>query len=235
MNSIEGRVPWHVVMFVIGFAALVFAWIQINQTQNSQVSNESISGTLIALQETEISYQKAINEENEPLATSAEQGNLEDSLATVEAQRRQVELTATQGVLLTQTAIAGTPIYYVDNDDYDRFSISESVAENQLLCITTGPIKVSTSKSSLQFTGIGRGSIICWIGAQFAQASGLNGYASIKHVEISQGAPFEIANELSSQWELEMTTRSDGCGINYGPCDAADLAIVLSDGSIIRP
>ena len=119
-------------------------------------------------------------------------------------------------------------------ENYLEQSLDEHVPSNGLVCLTTGPIVVQNTTELVQFFGNGRAAVICWLGPQRAQAYNLTG-SSLKYVTIYSGDMEEIAVSLVLHWGEEMTTRSDGCGADYGPCDAADLAIVRPDGSIIWP
>ena len=126
------------------------------------------------------------------------------------------------------------PSYSTQEEDYLQQNLDENVPANSLVCLTTGPIVVQNTLSPLQFYGNGRASVLCWIGPQTAQAYNLAG-SSLKHVAIETGNPEEVAISLVRQWGQEMMTNADGCGASYGPCKAADLAIIRSDGSVIQP
>jgi|GEM_PF-6554703 len=122
----------------------------------------------------------------------------------------------------------------VGQEDYTYAVLAENVEPNSLLCLTTGPIVVDGTNEPVEFQGNGRSTAICWIGPQLAQAHNLTG-ASLKRVSILRGNAEEIAITLVQEWGIETTTRPDACGISYGPCVAADLAVIRSDGSVIRP
>lgn len=222
----ESTPNWPVIIGLVGVFLVI---VQISQAQISIVSNENSSAKIISLQETELAIVGTTPQ------TTEEVNQLQELLATVDAAKELIASVATQNVLQTQTAIAGTPKYSISQDNYTAATVAESIGPSWLLCITTGPITIKSSGSTLRFSGDGRASVVCWIGAQFAQASGLSASSSIKHVSISQGDSMEIALALVKQWAEEMTTRADGCGASYGPCYAADKAIVLADGSIVRP
>lgn len=126
-----------------------------------------------------------------------------------------------------------SPQCQIAHMEYLSEMLDVRVADNELLCLTTGPIVVEGIQERLEFQGYRRASAVCWIGAQQAEAKGLTG-SSLKEIDILHGDPEQIAVTLVRQWGHDMTTRSDGCG-DYGPCDVADLAIVRTDGTVIRP
>jgi hypothetical protein len=126
------------------------------------------------------------------------------------------------------------PAYNMTEENYSGQSLDEDIPSGGLICLTTGPIIVQNTIEPVQFFGNGRATAICWIGPQHAQANNLAG-SSLKQVTIVRGSAEEIAVKLVRQWGEEMTTRSDGCGASYGPCQAADLAVIRSDDSVIRP
>lgn len=133
-------------------------------------------------------------------------------------------------------SVSGTPVndYFVNHQDYFETDLLVEVGDNSVVCITTGPILILDIDESVRFPGNGRGSVVCWIGPQTAHATNLAG-SSLKYITIKSGDAQQIALGLMNQYADEMVTRPDGCGISYGPCKVADLALILSDGSVVNP
>lgn len=134
----------------------------------------------------------------------------------------------------TSTTTSLTATTLMTHEDYLEESLHEWVPAHQLLCLTTGPIQVASVDEPVDLPGNGRGTAICWIGPQHAEAYEMTG-SSLKRVRVGSGDAEAIAISLVRIWGVELTTDFDSCGASYGPCDGADLAVIRSDGSVIWP
>ena len=112
--------------------------------------------------------------------------------------------------------------------------MTKFVAEDSLICVTTGPIAIQTTSSQTEFSGGEHGSVVCWIGPQQISATGLSGMTSIKYVAVAKSRAEEVAALLVRSWSEEMKSSKDGCGVDK-KCVETDRAIVKPDGFIIRP
>lgn len=137
------------------------------------------------------------------------------------------------GLTSGKPELSNSAIIILNEKDFNDPNLDEFVPSGRLLCITTGPIKISNVVPRIDFPGYSRASVICWIGPQQAKASGLLG-ASLKQIEIQKGTPKQVAIERVQAWAQEMLSNKTGCS-SVGKCTGADLAVVNVDGSVSTP
>ncbi|MEA2510857.1 MAG: hypothetical protein QOJ59_344 [Thermomicrobiales bacterium] len=117
---------------------------------------------------------------------------------------------------------------------YKRASLSKEVRSGQLLCLTTGFMRLSGPGQTLELARpSNRGAAVCWIGLQDAHAEDLSGPSMLRRFTVSGDA--EAAALALLRQSGRAMTKEPGAGCKDKPCSYVDLVIVRSDGTFDQP
>jgi hypothetical protein len=104
--------------------------------------------------------------------------------------------------------------------EFSGSTLDTFVKGGSWLCLQ-GPVEVQNISQPVRFSGEKRPSMVCWIGPQQAQATGLSG-AILQQASPGRGDLEEAVLALARSWSQELG-------------EPVDFAVIRSDGSVFWP